>query len=112
MEPILNRNDFEKVLKSERAVIYVYVDWSSYAAQTGLRIMEEAERHFQRTADPEVSFWLANVSDLDSPAAFIADWLRRQESEKMRMFPAIGTGNGSIVWLRNGQAIGFALSAS
>ena len=112
MEPILNRNDFEKVLKSERAVIYVYVDWSSYASQTGLRIMEEAERHFQRTADPEVSFWLANVSDLDSPAAFIADWLRRQESEKMRMFPAIGTGNGSIVWLRNGQPIGFALSAS
>ena len=41
MEPILNRNDFEKVLKSERAVIYVYVDWSSYAAQTGLRIMKQ-----------------------------------------------------------------------
>jgi hypothetical protein len=112
MEPILNRNDFERVLKTERAVIYVYVDWSSYAAQTGLRITEEAERHFQRTSNPEVSFWLANVSDLDSPAAFIVDWLRRQESEKMRMFPAIGTGNGSLVWLRNGRAIGFALSAS
>ena len=112
MKPILNTNDFERLVKTERAVLYVYVDWSSYAAQTGLRITEEAERLFQRNHDPEVSFWLADVSDLDSPAAFIADWLRGQETERIRMFPAIGTGNGSLVWLINGRAIGFALSAS
>jgi len=111
MKPILNKTDFEKLLKTERAILYVYVDWSSYAAQTGLRITVEAERLFQRNHDPEVSFWLADVSDIDSAAAFIADWLRGQETEK-GMFPAIGTGNGSLVWLINGRAIGFALSAS
>ena len=112
MEHILNRNDLERLLKSERAVLYIYVDWSSYAAKTGLRVVEEAEQFFKRNPDLRVFFWLADISDLNSPGAFIADWLRQQESETMRMFPAIGTGNGSLVWLRRGQAMGFALSAS
>src|SRR4030095_12519482 len=112
MEQILNRNDLERLLKSERAVLYIYVDWSSYAAKTGLRVVEEAEQLFTRNPDLRVFFWLADISELNSPGAFIWDWLRQQESETMRMFPAIGTGNGSLVWLRRGQAIGFALSAS
>src|SRR5262245_17364670 len=112
MEKILNRNDLERLLKIERAVLYIYVDWSSYAAKTGLRVLEQAEQFFKSNPDHGVFFWLADISDLNSPGAVIADWLQQQESETKRMFPAIRTGNGSLVWLRKGQAIGVALSAS
>ncbi len=112
MKQILSSQDFESLLTSEQALLYIFADWSEYAAITGLRIVEQAEEFFLKNLEFQIEFWLADLSDDTSPAAFIVNWLRQQESETLRLFPAIGTGSGSILWIRKGQAAAFALSAS
>ena len=55
-----------------RSVIYFYVDWSTYAVQG--RVMLEEVDHCGDNAKPV--FWLADVSELDSPAAFLVSGLK------------------------------------
>jgi hypothetical protein len=102
------------MLEEPHVMLYIFVDWSIYAAKIGLNIVEEVEAHFTATAnESRVSFWLADVSDSNSPAFFTADWLRQeQERTELRLFPAIGIGNGSVVWINHGSVVDFALSAS
>jgi len=102
------------MLEEPHVMLYIFVDWSTYAAKIGLNIVEGVEAHFTATANgSRVSFWLADVSDSNSPAFFTADWLRQeQERTELRLFPAIGIGNGSVVWINHGSVVDFALSAS
>jgi len=102
------------MLEEPRVLLYIFVDWSIYAAKSGLHIVEEVEAHFTATANgSRVSFWLADVSDSNSPAFFTADRLmQEQERTEIRLFPAISTGNGSVVWINHGRVVDFALSAS
>src|SRR5690348_3328223 len=100
MQWINNDDDFSRMLQDGETILYIYVDWSSYASRDGSRIIELVERFFDETQS-KLSFWSADVSDLNSPAAFIGHWLKEQEKTGIRMFPGIGIGAGSLVWIKN-----------
>ena len=55
------------------------------------------------------AFWLADISDVEAPAAFIFDWLKRREPPDVDL-SLVALGNGSIAWLRSGEIVDFVLS--
>ena len=108
---ILDPSDFDRFLECHEAVLFIYVDWSIYAKQ-GLQIVEKVEGVFRGDhSSRRPAFWLADVSDESSSGFFIGEWLNAQNSRGIRMFPGIATGNGSLVWIKNGEVVDFALSA-
>ena len=109
MQPILSERDFSSILSQERSIIFFYVEWSIYAVQ-GQRLVEELEACLdQESLRP--SFWLADVSDVDSPGAFLKDWLKDVERPDLKMRNVIAAGSGSVAWLNRGRVIDFVQSA-
>ena len=68
MRSIQNEEDFALVLSQKHLVLYFYVAWSTYAVQ-GRRMLEELESLANQ--DSKISFWFADVGDLEAPAAFL-----------------------------------------
>ena len=97
MRSILSEDDLAAALGADQAVIYFFVDWSVYAVQ-GRQRVAELELSYGR----ETSFWLADVSSVEAPAAFTADWLKAHDSKDVNVFLAAGAGNGPIIWLKRG----------
>jgi len=60
-----------------------------------------------------VSWWIADISSIDVPVGPVLHrWLMQQEeSGSARLFPSIATGNGSVLWIKKGEVVGFELSA-
>lgn len=52
--------------------------------------------------DSKPVFWLADVSELDSPAVFLEEWLKGQERDRLRMSNPVAAGSGSLAWLNHG----------
>ena len=109
MRSILSEEDFALTLAEQHSVIYFFVDWSVYAVQ-GRRMLEELEL----LCSPALkgSFWIADVSYLESPAAFLGEWLKHQERSDLKIFNLVATGSGSVVWLNRGAVVDFAQSAT
>ena len=108
MRPILSEGDLAVALSGGQAVIYFFVEWSVYAVQ-GRQRFQELELLYGHK--PETSFWFADVSDVDAPAAFIADWLKTHDSTDINVSLAACTGNGSIIWLKGGVIVDAVRSA-
>ena len=106
---ILSEEDFVLTLAEQHSVIYFFVDWSVYAVQ-GRRMLEELEL----LCSPALkgSFWIADVSYLESPAAFLGEWLKHQERSDLKIFNLVASGSGSVVWLNRGAVVDFAQSAA
>ncbi len=68
MHSISSEEDFALVFAQEYSTIFLFVDWSVYAVQ-GRQIFEELESTWGH--DLNASFWIADVSDLNAPAAFL-----------------------------------------
>ena len=110
MRPILSEEDFESMISQGHSVIYFYVDWSTYAVQ-GRVMLEELESSCGHD-DSKPVFWLADVSELESPAAFLGEWLREQERDGLKMFNVVAAGSGSVAWLSQGAIVDFVQSAT
>ena len=106
MRSLLREDELAVMLGDVRAVLYLFVDWSTYAVE-GRRFFEELESDCSNNLS--ASFWFANVSSLEAPAAFIDDWLKSQEHS---IFLSAACGNGPILWLNHGGVIDFVHSAS
>jgi hypothetical protein len=106
MRPILSEDDLAIALSAERAVIYFFVEWSVYAVQGRQRF---GELELLYGCEPEMSFWVADVSDVEAPAAYIADWLKTHDRKEV--FLAAGMGNGPIIWLKGGAIVDAVRSA-
>ena len=78
MRSILSEEDFVLTLAEQHSVIYFFVDWSVYAVQ-GRRMLEELE--LLCSPDLKGSFWIADVSYPESPAAFLGEWLKHEASD-------------------------------
>jgi hypothetical protein len=76
------------------------------------RFLKSSKNIFRKGPICGRSFWLADVSDMNSPAAFISEWLKKQEREDMKMYNMIACGSGSVAWLREGEVIDFEISVS
>ena len=108
MRPMLSEDDLAVALSADRAIIYFFVEWSVYAVQGRQRF---AELEFLYRHDPQISFWIADVSDVDAPGAFIAGWLKTNDRTEINVSLAACTGNGSIVWLKHGAIVDAVRSA-
>ena len=105
---ILSEEDFALTLAEQHSVIYFFVDWSVYAVQ-GRRMLEELEL---LCPDLKGSFWIADISCIESPAAFLGEWLKHQERSDLKIFNLVASGSGSVVWLNRGAVVDFAQSAT
>lgn len=106
MRSILSEEDFAAALGAEQAAIYFFVDWSVYAVQ-GRERFAELELSYGR----ETSFWIADISDVEAPAVFTADWVKAHDSKDVSIFLAAGCGNGPIIWLKRGAIVDAVRSA-
>ncbi len=112
MQSIVNQEGLASILSHDRSVLYFYVDWSVYAVR-GLQMVKELELAFSINKNGSViSFWLADVSNVDAPAAFLSEWLKAQERADLKMFNVVAAGSGSLAWLKQGKIVDFALSAT
>jgi hypothetical protein len=109
VRPILNEDDF-KSISQEHSVIYFHVDWSTYSVQ-GRVMFEELEASCGSDESKPV-FWLADVSELESPAAFLGEWVKRQDRKDLKMFDVVAAGSGPVVWLSQGAVVDFVQSAT
>ena len=106
MRSILSEDDLAAVLGADQAAIYFFVDWSVYAVQGRQRFAE-----LELSYGHETSFWIADVSSVEAPAAFMGDWLKAHDSKDVNIFLAAGSGNGPIIWLKRGAIVDAVRSA-
>ena len=101
------------MLSAETAALFLFVDWSEYA-RCGREIFEEAEAKVAATSsNSSVSWWVVDISTADAPPnPALHGWLKTQEETgKLRVFPSIAMGNGSVVWMKGGKLVRFEPSA-
>ena len=101
------------MLADKNASLFVFVDWSEYARR-GKDLFQEIEtRLTAKSSDEPVSWWIADISSIEAPAGPVLHrWLTLQEqSGRARLFPGVATGNGSVLWIKKGEVVGFELSA-
>jgi hypothetical protein len=113
MKPLRREEDMAEMLAGKAAVLFIFVDWSEYASR-GREVFEEAEaRRTAKSSNGSASWWIADVSSTDSPlSSALRRWLTSQELRgTLRMFPNIAMGNGSVLWMKNGDVVGFNPSA-
>ena len=96
------------MLRAENAALFIFVDWSEYA-RCGKGIFEEAEAEFAAASNSRISRWIVDVSSVDaSPNPALYQWLKTQEQPgKVRVFPSIAMGDGSVIWIKRGEAVRF-----
>lgn len=109
MKEILTKTDFAEMLSQDKVVLSFYHDWVKDSVFYGVEFLTESENYFQSSQyHIKPAFWIANVSDVNSPANFLYDWLKEIEPKLIVM---IGTGNPSVIWLSFGQMLKYEFSA-
>lgn len=112
MRAVLNENDFAEMLSSEKAILFVLVDWSEYA-KIGGELLEAAEARFiHGFQSGPLSWWVGDLSSTNSSMSpVIRQWLAKQDHPvEHGLFPHIAMGNGSVVWIIRGEIVSFASS--
>ena len=94
-----------------KVVLSFYHDWSKYSAVYGIQYFREADNFFCNQKDIEkINFWLADVSDGNSSAIFLHDWIKNACVES-NLFGWVAAGNPSVIWLNFGQILNCEFSA-
>lgn len=109
------KSDLElaEMLGAENTALFVFVDWSEYA-RCGKKIFEEVEAKLAAaSSNSPISCWFADISSVDAaPNPALHQWLKAQEQKgKVRVFPNIAMGTGSVVWMKRGEVVRFEPSA-
>jgi hypothetical protein len=113
MKPIRTSDDFAEMLTADKTALFVWVNWSTYARH-GSEIYRGAAKLAAERLQTSISWF---VADLSSPAAAPVNpalhcWLESLDKKgNVSMFPSIGMGNGSVVWIKNGEVVGFEACA-
>ncbi len=102
--------DVSEMLAAPKAVLFIGVDWSNYA-RDGREVVDAA---MVQTTNLGVSWWFSDVTSVVSPASqAVKQYLRRQEQRGVvKLFPNVGIGNGSVLWIRAGEIVDFASNAA
>ncbi len=101
------------MLSEGNAALFLFVDWSDYARR-GREVFQGAAVEFAaRSFDRSVSWWIFDLSSISSPVSEILHrWLASQKRRtEIRMFPNLATGNGSVLWIKNGEIVAFEANA-
>ena len=113
MRNLTSDAELAEMLSAETAALFLFVDWSEYA-RCGREIVQEAEAALAaRASNRPVSWWFVDISSADAPPnRALHVWLKAQEETgKVRVFPTVAMGNGSVVWIKGGKAVRFEPSA-
>ena len=100
MKWLRNETDWGDLLGTPHVILFIFAEWSRYATR-GLEIFEEAERMaIQNLSCGDLTWWAGDFSWTPSTLDIVVEWLRHEQARTgVVMFPAIGVGNGSVVWL-------------
>ena len=115
MRQLKSERELAEMLSEENAALFLFVDWSEYA-RCGKGVFEETEAKLSALSNSPVSCWFVDISSIDaSPNPALHQRLKAQEQQeqkgKLRVFPSIAMGNGSVVWMRRGEVVLFEPSA-
>ncbi len=110
MRKILDQNDYVEMSLQKKSILFLNVDWSIYANKLGFEEIENAEKKLLELSF-DISFWSADVSNVNSSGNFIFEILRQQETNYLEFFPNSATGNGAVFWFKNGKIVDWAFSA-
>lgn len=108
---INNQQDFARMLAQEKAVLSFYIEWSLYSSADGMDFFEKAELFFVEQNRNDISFCLADVSEMTPIATFVFDWMTDfdETGRKLRLW--VGCGNPSVLWLKSGNIVDYEFSA-
>jgi hypothetical protein len=109
MRNLKSELDLAEMLGAENAALFVFVDWSEYA-RCGKEIFEEAEAKVAAmSSNRSISWWIVDMSSVHAPPGqALHRWLKAEEQKgKVRVFPNIAMGNGSVSWMKNGTVVRF-----
>ena len=106
-------SDLTALVAQDRAVLFLYVNWSGYAT-AGLRMMERAAGNWANDyAQCPVSWWAVDFSLSPPPLAAVADWLATQRPMvELSASELIDRGAGPAVWIEKGKVVGFTRAVS
>ena len=113
MKPIRNSDDLAEMLAADKTALFVWVNWSTYARH-GSEIYRGATKLAEERLQKSISWFVADLSSPDAAPVNPAlnRWLESQDKKgNVSMFPNIHMGNGSVVWIKNGEVVGFEASA-
>lgn len=111
MRKILTQTDFDEMILQDKAVLSFYHDWSEYSAVYGIQYFKESDSFFRKQKPAQkIIFWLADVTNVNSPANFLGDWIKNNSLE-INFFAWIAAGNPSVIWLKFGQILNCEFSA-
>lgn len=89
---------------SERAVIYVHVEWNFDMYFRGTTFLEFADRYQQRASSPAVGFHYidcTSVTDGYAPLEKLSGWLERTRMHGGSLIH----GMGELIWLEHGHVL-------
>ncbi len=113
MNQVTGENDLAEMLARGSAALFIFVEWSAYARRGREVFKQAAAKLGAKSPNDPVSWWIADISSIDvavGPA--LHQWLTLQEqSGTVRLFPGVAMGNGSVLWIEKGEAVGFELNA-
>jgi hypothetical protein len=104
MTNITNKEQFERMLAVEQAVLFIFFGWSGQAVLS-LRLFESWVQDW-RASHPESSVAFYRLDPDAHPDTW--SWVAKQarsEADNERGF-------GSVTWLRRGRSVGFACYAA
>ncbi|HWD21123.1 MAG TPA: hypothetical protein VHB20_17780 [Verrucomicrobiae bacterium] len=105
MTILATKEDFEAMLRADKAIVFVFYDWSG-PAHMSKPVVEHWEAEW-RALHPSalVGFYFWN------PDKFKDDKSWRWLGEQPNGAKEIEGGNGSVLWICNGHSVGYVSSA-
>lgn len=103
MNKINELKGLDDILERQNILLFLNETWSEYAKK-GMTVLKEiADSSYQIK---NLTFWSVNFSEADRE---IVEWLKNH-SQSINLIPAATTGNGSMIWIKDGKVIDFTLS--
>jgi len=121
MKTVEDAAEFGELLTSERALIFIHVDWSAYSvrARAGLAEWESAWNQAESGRQVSISTVLPDQQD------FVQEWLRKSGNSELQCLESAAlqqpvpseprdygsTGSGTLLFIRSGQIVDMELVA-
>jgi hypothetical protein len=113
MRQLTNDRDLAEMLSEDNAALFVFVDWSEYARRGKGFFEDVAAKLAVNSRSSSISCWMVDLSSTDAPPnPALHKWvLSEQAKGHVRLLPSIAMGNGSVLWIKRGEVVGFEPSA-
>lgn len=91
---VQSKEEWDRLLRSERIILFLWVKWSLYAKES-----EKVVRVWVASGSPPVEVYRVDPDEQD----YVMQWLKEQGQEDVAY-----VGGGGVVWIRAGEIVGKA----